>query len=411
MSKLYFEKIIFYFLFIAFFCVFLVEHILGVQGFASMPYINILIYIFSVILIFLFFRVNLLKSSINTFFLFYVFIVGISFFNGIFYDNSLLYLIAWTGYFVFSAFGYILGYSASYYDIKKFDIKQKYIGSIFLFGVIFLLYSLSGNGFSYVLVITILISSILYGKSFSYNLFLFFLLFFVHFNIFKFGFDLSRATVITIIIGFLVGFLYLKKFFSLYICLIFILCSYLVILNISNDSVDSISSRSMKEGVMLLRGDSIDNHIATAQRFYEIEAVKQDYEKTNILQNIFGLGFGNTIDMTQSDDSSVGGAALQGEKSVNNVHFLPYAIFHKMGYLGVLFLIFLVLYISYMYIIDVINNRRDKVLLFCYIYMFCVLAYSSPASNYLIANPLFSIILGYCIGYRKFYSGNNFRLR
>lgn len=395
------ENICYFIILISFFANFLVGTVLGIKGFAIAPYLTGFVYSgFAFIVTIIFLKTNgnfILEKSINLIFILYLFMVGVSFFLGFLNDNSTIYLVAWAVYFSAFALLYLIGFSiASKHYLYKGEIFNYNWVLYFLFFINLFL----KNGFSYVLLTSIAILNIFYSNNKKISIFMLVIAQFV-FSGMTLKISLSRAALSCIFVGVLVSIFYLRQSLKIILAGIFLVSSYTFFIYAPNSLIENIPNRNIKEGIMLMRGDSLDNHIATAQRFYEVDLVIKDYENSSYWEKIFGLGYGRTLDMTQSEDASVGNAALEGGTTVNNVHFLPFAIFHKMGLAGVLFLVILISYLIFIFIKDTLKSRPNKTILFCYIYLFGLLIYAMPASNYLISNPLWALVLGYLIYVRK----------
>lgn len=402
------EKSSKFFLFSSFFAIFIISYVFGIKGFVVTPFLNIFQYcvLFFIILIFLLNNNSSLpRDSLGFGVFIYIFLVLMSLFVGVFNGNSIVYIVAWGGYFIAAALSYIIGYSSVRKEITlDFFSENKIFDNLrFIISIVILLI-LFRNGFSFILILSILIVNLFFCKG-AFLKTLFFLLIILcnlSFSSDGFNFNIARAGLISVLTGIFISFFYMRKSFKIFIFIFFIFISYLFIIFASQEFINSIPSRNLKEGAQLIRGDAIDDHIATAQRFYEANLVIEDYNDANTIEYMFGKGFGRTLDMSQSSDSSVGGAALEGEKEVNNVHFLPFAIFHKMGFLGLTFLLLTFIYLITIFINDVVGGRRSKTLLFCYIYLFSLFFYAAPASNYLIANPYFAMVFGYLVSFRKY---------
>jgi hypothetical protein len=166
---------------------------------------------------------------------------------------------------------------------------------------------------------------------------------------------------------------------------------YSTVLTLDQDTIDA-QSRNVREAIMLARGDSLDNNVATQQRLDEMELVFEDIDRNGWLFYLTGMGLGRTLNMSSLRDSSPGDSAISGSEAVNNVHFLPVALIHKYGVIG-LFLhmcILVVLIFRFVYIRSDICKRR---VLFAFLCYFATVAYGMPASNFYIAD----VFLGYCL--------------
>ena len=196
----------------------------------------------------------------------------------------------------------------------------------------------------------------------------------------------NRASYIAVYVVLIALLFKLKRYllFVAAIALPFFL--YSTALTLDQNTIDG-QSRNVREAIMLARGDSLDNNVATQQRLDEVELVFEDIDRNGWLFYLTGMGLGRTL-----RDSSPGDSAISGSEAVNNVHFLPVALIHKYGIIG-LFLhvsILVVLIFRFVYIRSDIVKRR---VLFAFLCYFSIVAYGMPASNFYIAD----VFLGYCL--------------
>lgn len=223
----------------------------------------------------------------------------------------------------------------------------------------------------------------------------------IHINLSRgLALDMSRGGLITLAMALILYSVFRRNFFSLALSLVSILFLYVAAVSVDREVLQFLPRR-LEEGALLLRGDSMREHAATFQRFYETKMVAEDFQRAGPLEWAFGKGLGRTIDMSASVDASVGRNALMGMQAVNNVHFLPVAVFHKFGIVGLIFLTTVVLWIMRAFIVDTYRRDNNKLIFFCYLYIFSALAYALAASNYLIANPLWPMMIGVLISLRE----------
>jgi hypothetical protein len=143
-----------------------------------------------------------------------------------------------------------------------------------------------------------------------------------------------------------------------------------------------------------MKGDDIYNHISSYQRIFEGQKVMEDYQTASDTEWLFGKGLGRTVDMTGAADKTPGQHALLGALQVHNIHFLHFAVFHKFGLAGLALIVVLGGGLIWMFAVDLGSGRLDEAMLFFYFYLFYNFVFAFPASNFLIANPLWPSFLG-----------------
>ena len=104
--------------------------------------------------------------------------------------------------------------------------------------------------------------------------------------------------------------------------------------------------------------------------------------------------------MTGAADTTVGQHALLGVKEVHNIHFLHFAILHKFGMAGILLVGILGFGVAGLFVVDLRTGRLDRTDMFFYFYLVYNLIFAVPASNFLIANPLWPAFLGMLVARR-----------
>jgi hypothetical protein len=161
-----------------------------------------------------------------------------------------------------------------------------------------------------------------------------------------------------------------------------------------DDAVVERLPRNIKEAILLMKGDDIYNHISSYQRVYEGQKVMEDYQDATDAEWLFGMGLGRTVDMTGAADKTPGQHALLGATEVHNIHFLHFAVFHKFGFAGLALLVVFGGGLVWMFAVDLGLGRLTDATLFFYFYLFYNFVFAFPASNFLIANPLWPAFLG-----------------
>lgn len=201
----------------------------------------------------------------------------------------------------------------------------------------------------------------------------------------------NRAGFIAIYVGLVTVAFYQKQFLRLLPLLFVPVFLYMVALSLERSTVDGLS-RNIREAVLLIQGDDLSNHVATQQRFFEAEKVAEDINSAGPVAYILGLGLGRTIDMSASRDSAVQGASITGADKVNNVHFLPVAIFHKFGVVGLLFHGVMWAMIA-RYVVVLSGGPPNLIALFSLLYLVVCTSYASSASLAYISSPYVGIFM------------------
>jgi hypothetical protein len=132
-------------------------------------------------------------------------------------------------------------------------------------------------------------------------------------------------------------------------------------------------------------------HTSIAQRLVEAKVVIGLW-LSDFWSFLFGCGLGSVIDGKLFIDGSVTKTALLGSKSIHNIHFLPFALIHKYGLLGLI--VFGMLIIELINSVSFIVKRRNNtILVFWNILFVMIFIYSLPAASFLWASPIFWIAL------------------
>ena len=75
--------------------------------------------------------------------------------------------------------------------------------------------------------------------------------------------------------------------------------------------------------------------MSTGQRIYEASCVLKQFSDSNLYINLFGNGFGATIDLSGTNDVAVAGSNSDLTK-VRHIHIGIFAVLHRFGILGLL---------------------------------------------------------------------------
>jgi hypothetical protein len=143
-------------------------------------------------------------------------------------------------------------------------------------------------------------------------------------------------------------------------------------------------------------GISEEISIPMQQRIYEAETVFEIiYDNPLIL--LFGKGFGATVDMTESSDSSVISSQIISADKTHNIHILPISIIYRYGLIGIT-MYFLIIFRAFINILKIkkYQNRTfefEILYLISNFYIISLFSYSFMASSIFFTDPLFGIFL------------------
>jgi len=378
-----------------------IEHMLGVIGFAKTPYLNAAAYLYT--LTFLGLGVTFNKVSLRFFLphpfgLLVIALLSISCVIGIANDNAAQYIVAWAfyilaGVLVFQLFRNPRRPAASAEGAVATLLSLPFMALMLALAILSIFNK--ENHYQYMLFEVIALFAILVRprpieKALGVALYLL-----LHLGSNE-GFvqvEINRASILAV--G-TVGLLYLIYRRHLVVTLFLIVAvvgGLFYAVSLDDNTVDTLP-RNIKEAIYLMKGDDIYNHISSYQRVFEGQKVMEDFESASETEWLFGKGLGRTVDMTGAADRTPGQHALLGALQVHNIHFLHYAVFHKFGLAGLSVVIALAGGLLWMFAVDLGRGRMDEALLFFYFYLFYVLVFAFPASNFLIANPLWPAFLG-----------------
>jgi hypothetical protein len=205
--------------------------------------------------------------------------------------------------------------------------------------------------------------------------------------------EVNRASILAICLVGLAYMLYRKYLIVLVFVILAAAGGLLYALSLDDDTIETLP-RNIKEAILLMKGDDIYNHTSSYQRVYEGQKVMEDFRGATDTELLFGKGLGRTVDMTGAQDKTVGQHALLGALEVHNIHFIHFAVLHKFGIAGLTLLALLIGGVFWMFVTDLSLGRLNDGLMFFYFYIFYDLMFAMPASNFLIANPIWAAFLG-----------------
>ena len=210
----------------------------------------------------------------------------------------------------------------------------------------------------------------------------------------------NRALVFAVIGGLAIYLLsapLLKKIKAIALIAVFITVVGAVV-GVSGAIKGSSFERRIDESLSLLSSSQgAELPIPLQQRFYEGDLVNHDVGRTLLpFSLLFGLGYGYTLDMTQSIDSSVIDSQLLGGQHTHNIHFLNYALLARFGLLGTLCFAFIFVTCAgrCFALFKQAAMDRNTVELLANLFVVLLFLFSAPASSFLFS----SMLLGYFCG-------------
>jgi len=376
------------------------EHGMGIIGFAKAPYLNGVTYLYTLGFI----GIGLVLDRVTLRFflphplgLMVLAVLVVSSITGIAKGNASQYIIGWslyllTGVLAFQFFRHVRGGM----DARR-TIDTLFSPPFLLLVLTFAVTSIfkKDNDYQYVLceviaLYAMLIRPRLIEKALGAAIFVS-----VHFgsNDGYVALEINRASILSIAT---IGTLYLlsRRHVVVLFFVIFAAIGGLLYALSLDDAVVEDLPRNIKEAILLMKGDDVYNHTSSYQRVYEGQKVMEDFDTASDSEWLFGMGLGRTLDMTGAADKTPGQHALLGATEVHNIHFLHFALFHKFGLAGLALLAVFAGGLIWMFSFDLALGRLTDARLFFYFYLFYGLVFALPASNFLIANPLWPAFLG-----------------
>lgn len=379
-----------------------VEFGLGVIGFAKTPYLNGLTYIYSLGFI----AVGIVLNQVTFRFavphpyaLLLMAVLFISVVIGIANHNATPYIIAWTlymltGILAFQFFRNPRGEISVDQALRMiFSLPMLLIVLVFTFTSIFK----KDNDYQYVLVEVMALYAMLMRPRLIEKFLGLVIYGLVHLGsqdeYIGVAIELNRASILAVGTIWVIYLLYRRWL----ILLLFSIFAVIGVLNFAvslDDDVVQDLPRNVREAIQIMKGDPVYNHVSSYERVYEGIKVMEDYDTAGDAEWLFGMGLGRTVDMTAAADKTPGQHALLGATEVHNIHFINYAVFHKFGLAGLALLTALGIGLIWMFAVDLGTGRLNDASMFLYFYLFYNFVFAFPASNFLIANPLWPAFLG-----------------
>lgn len=381
---------------------------IGFGFFQLVPYLRIISLFFVFVFILKkklfnlsFLKISLLKNNENNLVVFWFLYAIFGFFIGVLNNNPKLYLVTDFAYIV-------IGFVLFRIFQTKYDIQKEQYNLV-----------LSKRQNKYLLVVFFIITAISFFleaelPSFfivfiiSYSLYLFFLgdkllsllyliPFFLHvlkanrsiLIVFILAIGLSllkgRITKRNIIVGF---------FTSIFILGTILFFSEEILFFVIQNLEQGLLKNRINQLYLIASGKinwNAPNALSLKQRFVEAELV-MEYCFSNPFRFLFGAGNGGTIEGFTFKDTGVTGASILGKEAVHNIHLLPFSLFFRYGFFGLIIFILLIKN-SIKYFFQIIFEEPNyKTFLFAFALFWII--YSIPAASFLWTCSLFWITLG-----------------
>ncbi|MET2986563.1 hypothetical protein [Aureibaculum conchae] len=376
----------------------------GISGFAAIPYYRLSNIIFT----FFYFLTEILLKKLtlkNTSVMFIEDIIVSLWFGftciellyGILLANPLVYLIADFVYIAFGILIYII--ISNMLKFKKkldFDTINWYATVIIILSYLVILFDLTVPSILFIVLISLSYFYLIEKKYLKSIIAL--IPFFLEVS------NSNRALLLVFMAMLLLYFIYrlsiyfkkLDRIIIITLILILILTTYQEIITLSLNFFSENSEIYFRLSQMLdIINEGIDYsspyHISVSQRLIEAQIVISLWTE-NIFSFIFGSGLGGVIDGKYFIDNAVISSALLGEKSIHNIHLLPFAFIHKYGFLGLIIMILL--------IVDFFNSIKKSIRYgsstihnFWNILFVLIFIYSIPAASFLWTSALFWVTM------------------
>jgi hypothetical protein len=377
------------------------EHGAGMIGFAKTPYLNAGTYAYALGFAALTLILNRATSRVaipHPLAILLLLALLISAIIGVANGNAQQYIIGWSLYFItavvmFQIFRHRMGDAGSAARAISTLYALPFLALVLAFAIASIFYK--DNHYQYVLFEVIALYAMLIRKSVIEKAIGALIFAVIHLGS-NDGFvqvEINRASILAIGVVGLIWLLYRKYLITIFFLVFAVIGALTYALSLDDQTVDTLP-RNIKEAILLMKGDDIYNHVSSYQRVFEGERVMEDYQTASDAEWLFGKGLGRTVDMTGAADKTPGQHALLGALEVHNIHFLHFAVFQKFGLVGLGLLAVIVGGLLWMFVVDLATRRLDDVRMFFYIYLFYNLMFAMPASNFLIANPLWPAFLG-----------------
>lgn len=376
------------------------EHVVGMIGFAKTPYLNAGAYAYSLAFAALTFAANrttVQAAAPHPLGILVLVLLIVSAITGVANGNAQQYIVGWSFYLLTAVLMYqIFRYRRAAGDVARavdtlYSLPFLALTLVFTFLSVFA----KDNHYQYVLFEVMALYGLLIRRSIIEKAASALLYLMIHLGS-NDGFvqvEINRASILAVgTVGLL--FLLYRKYLVTTFFLIFVALGIIGFALSLDDATVETLPRNIKEAILLMKGDDIYYHVSSYQRVFEGQKVMEDYQMATDAEWLFGKGLGRTVDMSGAADKTPGQHALLGVLEVHNIHFLHYAVFHKFGLLGLALLAVMVGGLVWTFVVDLAARRLDDVRMFFYFYLFYNLVFAMPASNFLIANPLWPAFLG-----------------
>ena len=130
--------------------------------------------------------------------------------------------------------------------------------------------------------------------------------------------------------------------------------------------------------------------LSTEQRIYEASSVLKEFTDSNVYTNLFGNGFGATLDLSDTNDVAIKGSYTDLSE-IRHIHIGFFAVLHRFGVLGVLlYLIFISKLIRSCR--NVLNNSNNYALTLSALYAIIIIFDSFISFPHMMSNFMFWII-------------------
>ncbi|MCA1512323.1 hypothetical protein N2605_04795 [Bradyrhizobium yuanmingense] len=370
----------------------------SIKGFAAIPYVNLSTTFAAILVQAYYFRRlsgNLHGPLGFVYVLNFAFVI-LALIIGLLYENSLIHILAWTCYFLINVVSLLIQGSMNRYEVSE----RHFLNVLCIVSLLIVAGKLSTKfldmsaSVDNVMLLTMAVFFLAASVPLSYRLFGILLLVssLVGFTSEgNFRLEGNRAGFLAIYVGLTVAALCRGKHLRLVPLALIPVVFYIAALSLDRSVVNGISSRNIREAILLIQGDDISHHVATLQRFYEVDKVLEDLDDQGDPSYIFGLGLGRTINMSSSLDESVQGASITGADKVNNIHFLLFALLHKFGVVGIMAHAFMWAMVA-RYLFHLSLHRMGRFPTFGFIYLFVCITYSSSASITYFSSPYIGIL-------------------
>lgn len=376
------------------------EHLAGIVGFAKTPYLNAGAYLYAIafaVLTFVLDRTSLRAAVPHPLALLVLAALLASAIAGVANGNAGQYIAAWSLYLLTAVVMFQIFRYRRPGGAPGHVVDTLYSLPFLLLALLFAVLSVfaKDNHYQYVLFEVIALYGMLIRRSLIDKAAGALLYLLIHLGS-NDGFvqvEINRASILAVgAIGLL--FLLYRKYLVTTFFLLFVALGIIGFALSLDDATVETLPRNIKEAIMLMKGDDLYHHVSSYQRVFEGQKVMEDYRDATDAEWLVGKGLGRTVDMSGAADRTPGQHALLGVLEVHNIHFLHFAVFHKFGLIGLGVLALLAGSIAWMFLADLASRKLDDIRMFFYLYLVYTLVFAVPASNFLIANPLWPAFLG-----------------